>query len=62
MVKKTIRFFREVKGELKKVAWSTREELTKTTILVLIGLVVFTVFIAVADAGFAKFLQFLIKL
>jgi len=62
MVKKTIRFFREVKGELKKVSWSTREELTKTTILVLIGLVVFTAFIAFADVGFAKFLQFLIKL
>lgn len=62
MVKKTIRFFKEVKGELKKVTWSTKEELIRTTVLVLIGLVVFTVFISFADMGFARFLQWLIRL
>jgi len=61
MIKKTVRFIKEVKGELKKVSWSTRDELVRTTILVLIGLCTVTVFIAIADMGFSKFLQMLVK-
>jgi preprotein translocase subunit SecE len=61
MLKKPIQFVREIRGELKKVSWSSRSELIHTTTLVLIGLTIFTAFIAVSDMGFSKFLQMLVK-
>ena len=45
-------FLREVKGELRKVAWPTREEVRNYSIIVLIAVVVFTTFVALLDYGF----------
>jgi preprotein translocase subunit SecE len=45
-------FLREVKGELRKVAWPTREEVRRYSIIVLITVVLFTTFVAVLDYGF----------
>ncbi|HHW31164.1 MAG TPA: preprotein translocase subunit SecE [Clostridiaceae bacterium] len=34
--KRIVKFFKEIKAELKKVIWPTREQLTKSTITVLL--------------------------
>jgi preprotein translocase subunit SecE len=45
-------FLREVKGEIRKVAWPTREEVRNYSIIVLIAVVLFTAFVALLDYGF----------
>ena len=49
MFKKVTDFFAEVKVEMKKVTWPTREELVESTKLVIVASVVVTVFIGVVD-------------
>jgi preprotein translocase subunit SecE len=45
-------FLREVKGELRKVAWPTKEEVRNYSIIVLIAVVLFTTFVALLDYAF----------
>ncbi|MDL2237156.1 preprotein translocase subunit SecE [Christensenellaceae bacterium OttesenSCG-928-K19] len=56
-----IRFFKDVWGEVKKVTWPTKEELFKTTLMVIVFIVIFTVIVYGIDAGlgtlFQNFLQ-----
>lgn len=49
MFKKITDFFSEVKVEMKKVTWPTREELAESTKLVIIASIVVTAFIGVVD-------------
>jgi preprotein translocase subunit SecE len=42
-------FIREVRGELRKVAWPSRDEIVRFSIIVLITVVLMTSFIAVVD-------------
>ncbi len=42
-------FVREVRGELKKVAWPTRQETIRYTIIVFVTLVLLTAFVAGLD-------------
>jgi preprotein translocase subunit SecE len=44
-------FLREVKGELRKVVWPTREEVRNYSIIVLVAVVLFTAFVATLDWG-----------
>lgn len=48
-------FLREVRGELRKVAWPTRAEVTNYSIIVLVAVVVLTSFIALVDYGVSEF-------
>jgi preprotein translocase subunit SecE len=50
---------REVKGELRKVAWPTRQEVINSTIIVLIAVTVLTSLIFGYDYVSAKFVLFL---
>ena len=52
-------YLREVRGELRKVAWPTRAEVTRYSIIVLITVVVLTSYIFGLDYLFAKFVFFL---
>jgi preprotein translocase subunit SecE len=47
-------FLKEVRQELKKVNWPTREELTAYTIVVLVSVVVLTSFVFGLDYAFSK--------
>jgi len=47
-------FFREVRQELKKVAWPSREELTTYTIVVFAVTTVITLFVFGLDWAFSK--------
>lgn len=48
-------FVREVRGELRKVAWPTRAEVVNYSIIVLVAVVLLTAFIAGLDFLFSNF-------
>jgi preprotein translocase subunit SecE len=52
-------YLTEVRGELKKVAWPTKKEVTNSTIVVLIAVVVMTTAIFLFDYASSKFVFFL---
>lgn len=49
-------FLREVRGELRKVAWPTRAEVVNYSIIVLVAVVILTTYVAVLDYGFGEVL------
>ena len=49
MIKKILDYLRKVKGELEKVAWPTRKDLTNSTAVVLVLVGVCTVFLGIVD-------------
>jgi len=48
-------FLKEVRGELRKVAWPTRPEVINYSIIVLVAVIVMTAFIAMVDFGASEF-------
>ena len=54
---KTIEFFREVKVELKKVTWPTRQQTTGTTVVVIIFVFVVAMFLGLFDYSLSKLVQ-----
>lgn len=51
-------FIREVRGELKKVSWPTREEVIRYSIIVAVALIVFTLAVFGVDYVFERFFHF----
>ena len=49
MIKKTKTFLEDVKREMAKVSWPTRNELLNSTMIVVLVSAVFTVFIFLSD-------------
>jgi preprotein translocase subunit SecE len=49
MANKIVGFFNDVKLEMGKVSWSTRDELIGSTIVVIVSLAILSVFIGVCD-------------
>ena len=49
MIKKIGKFFIDCKGELKKVAWPSKQELYNSVIVVIVSLFVFSIFISIVD-------------
>jgi preprotein translocase subunit SecE len=47
-------FVRDVRGELKKVAWPTKPEVVTSTIVVLMAVIFMTILIFGLDLGFSK--------
>jgi preprotein translocase subunit SecE len=47
-------FVREVRGELRKVAWPTRSEVINYSIIVLVAVVILTAYISLLDFGFGE--------
>jgi len=56
-----IEFFKEVKKELKKVSWPSREEVVKMTLIVIGVSAIVSLFISGLDFIFTKSLQLKIK-
>jgi len=52
---KPVEFVREVRAELRKVAWPTRSEVVNYSIIVFVAVVVLTVFVGLLDYGFGQF-------
>ncbi len=51
LLKRVARFVREVRMELKKVIWPTREQLVNNTLIVFAACILIGVIIWIADAG-----------
>jgi preprotein translocase subunit SecE len=60
-IKRFPQFLREVKGELKKVSWSTREELVSATFVVIIASIFLTVYIASIDLILSNIVKYFLK-
>jgi len=60
-VEKGINFIKEVKTELTKVSWSTREELVGSTFVVIMVTSIAAVFIGVIDLALSKALSLLFR-
>jgi preprotein translocase subunit SecE len=58
---KIVTFLNEVKTELKKVTWPTRDELVGSTIIVCILVVIFAIILGGMDAAFSAFVRELIR-
>ena len=56
---KVSEFYNEVKEELKKVVWATKESTVGTTAVVIAICVVLAIFMGVVDFGLAKLTSFL---
>jgi preprotein translocase subunit SecE len=54
MVNKVKEFFREVKIEIKKVVFPSREELIGSTWVVIITALVISIFLGIVDLGLSK--------
>lgn len=61
IIKKTINFLKEVRQELGKVSWSTREELIGSTFVVIIITSIMVAFIGVIDLILSKMLSLVYK-
>jgi len=57
-----VSYFRETRGELRKVTWPTREEAWRLTLIVLAVSAVMAIFLGVIlDATFSNLVQFLVR-
>jgi preprotein translocase subunit SecE len=54
---KIVKFFQEVRAELKKVSWPTRKELIDSTKVVIIASVLLILFIGLVDVILARLLK-----
>jgi preprotein translocase subunit SecE len=54
MVNKTKEFFRDVKVEVKKVVFPTKEELIGSTWVVIITVIVISLFLGIVDLGLTR--------
>ncbi len=54
MSHKVKEFFREVKGEMKKVVFPSRDELIGSTWVVIITVLVVSVFLGIVDLGLSR--------
>jgi len=61
MANKIIGFLKEAKAELKKVTWTTREELIGSTIMVLTVTALLAVFIGSCDFALSRLVGLLIR-
>ena len=54
LVQKVIDYFKDTRGELRKVAWPTRDQATKLTLIVLAVTIVMALFLGALDFLFAN--------
>lgn len=59
--RKIVKFFKDVRAEMKKVTWPNRETMITYTEIVLIVVALFTVFIFLIDSVFSYLLKLIIK-
>jgi len=60
-IKKFPQFLKEVRIELKKVNWSTKEELFTATIMVIIVTAFLTLYVFGVDSVFTKLVRYLLR-
>lgn len=58
---KIVKFVNEVKLELKKVSWSTRQELINSTIVVIVSVIILAIYIAFCDFIWSNAINFVLR-
>ncbi|MFA5145283.1 MAG: preprotein translocase subunit SecE [Candidatus Omnitrophota bacterium] len=61
IIQKPVNFVKEVRAELGKVAWSTRQDLISSTIVVIAITAILGVFIGLIDMTLSKLLSLFFK-
>jgi preprotein translocase subunit SecE len=61
MIGKVTKFFGEVKTEMSKVTWSSREELIHSAIIVLTVMIALAIFLGVIDIFFARLVHMFLR-
>jgi preprotein translocase subunit SecE len=56
---KAIAFLQECRAELQKVQWPAREEVVNSTIIVLVTVIIFSLFLFSSDTIFVRVLKWL---
>ncbi len=59
---KAISFLKECRAELEQVQWPSREEVVSSTIVVLVTVIIFSLFLFFSDMLFVEVLTYLWKL
>jgi preprotein translocase subunit SecE len=59
MKEKIINFFVDIFKEMKKVSWPKKQELKDSTVIVVITMILFAVFVYIIDMGISNFLKLL---
>jgi len=59
--RKIVKFFKDIRAEMKKVTWPSRKTVITYTEIVLIVVALFTVFIFLIDSVFSYLLKLVIK-
>ena len=55
------RYLKEVRAEIRKVTWPSREEVLRMTSIVLLVLLISSAFMALVDYGFSLLIRFVIS-
>jgi len=55
------KYFKEVQLEFKKITWPTRKELTGSTIVVIIALVIIAFILGIFDFSLSRIMSILLK-
>ena len=61
MANRATKFINEVKSELKKVSWSTKDEIISSTVVVLVSVCLLAVFVGICDLMFSRMINILIR-
>ena len=61
MANKAVTFFKDIKLEMTKVAWPTREELIGSTVIVLVSLAILSAFIGICDLFLSKLVNIIMS-
>lgn len=57
-LKSIANYFSDVKSELRKVTWPNREEIVTSTLVVVVVVIAFTLFIGIVDEIFIRLIKF----
>ncbi|MGB9814319.1 MAG: preprotein translocase subunit SecE [Thermovenabulum sp.] len=60
-LKRSGRFFKEVRSELKKVTWPTKQELISSTLVVIVSVALVGAFIWIVDSILVKILELILR-
>lgn len=58
---KTKQFIREVKIELKKVTWPTRQDTLASTLVVLVMVIIISAFLGIVDVGLSSLVRLILE-
>jgi preprotein translocase subunit SecE len=56
------KYLKEVRAEIRKVTWPSRQEVTRLSIIVVMVLVLMSAFMAIVDFGFSRLMQAIVGL